>query len=70
MKTIYHLSGLPRSGNTLLSSILNQNPKINTTPLSDLNYLMVESHDKYMSSKLRKNFPDLKSFDNAMSSFY
>ena len=36
MKRIYYLAGLPRTGNTLLSSILNQNPKIHMTPNSML----------------------------------
>jgi sulfotransferase len=35
-KTYHFLAGLPRSGNTLLSSILNQNPEIYSTPLSPL----------------------------------
>jgi len=30
-KKYYFLSGFPRSGNTLLSTILNQNPTIATT---------------------------------------
>jgi sulfotransferase len=36
MKTLFFLSGLPRSGSTLLGSILNQHPKIYTTPTSPL----------------------------------
>ena len=36
MKDIFFLSGLPRSGNTLLSALLNQNPKIYVSPLSPL----------------------------------
>jgi sulfotransferase len=34
MKTYHFLAGLPRTGNTLLSSILNQNPKMYSSPLS------------------------------------
>lgn len=34
MKTIHFLSGLPRSGSTLLCNILAQNPMIHTTPTS------------------------------------
>jgi sulfotransferase len=35
MEKKYHfLAGLPRSGNTLLSALLNQNPEIYSTPLS------------------------------------
>ena len=33
-KKIFFLAGLPRSGNTLLTSILNQNPDIACTPNS------------------------------------
>ena len=32
MKKIFFLVGMPRAGNTLLSSILNQNPDIAVTP--------------------------------------
>jgi sulfotransferase len=35
-KTYHFLAGLPRSGNTLLSAILNQNPDIYSSPLSPL----------------------------------
>ena len=35
-KTFHFLAGLPRSGNTLLSSIFNQNPDIYSSPLSPL----------------------------------
>ena len=33
---IYFLSGLPRSGSTLLGSILNQNPEVYVSPTSPL----------------------------------
>ena len=36
MKKIYFLSGLPRSGSTVLAAILSQNPKIHTTSTSNL----------------------------------
>jgi sulfotransferase len=39
-KTVHFLGGLPRSGNTLLSALLNQNPRIYSTPLSPLPTLM------------------------------
>jgi sulfotransferase len=44
MKKKYHfLAGLPRSGNTLLSAILNQNPDIYSSPLSPLSTTMFET---------------------------
>jgi sulfotransferase len=39
-KTVYCLAGLPRSGNTLLATILNQNPSVYCSPLSPLNELL------------------------------
>jgi len=36
MKTLFFLSGLPRSGSTLLGSLLNQHPEIYATPTSPL----------------------------------
>jgi len=41
-KTYHFLAGLPRSGNTLLSALLNQNPDIYSTPLSPLPSFMWE----------------------------
>lgn len=35
-KTYYFLAGLPRSGSTLLSNLLYQNPRFHTTPTSSL----------------------------------
>jgi sulfotransferase len=40
MKTLYFLGGLPRSGSTLLGSILSQHPEIQTTPTSPLSDLL------------------------------
>ncbi len=36
MKKIYFLSGLPRSGSTVLAAILSQNPSIHATSTSNL----------------------------------
>lgn len=41
MKTYFFMAGLPRSGSTLLSSILNQNPKIHSSPSSPVTGLMM-----------------------------
>jgi sulfotransferase len=41
MKNLFFLSGLPRSGSTLLGSILNQNPECYCTPTSPLPDLLV-----------------------------
>lgn len=41
MKTFYFLIGLPRSGSTVLSSILNQHPDVFVTPTSPLLDLLI-----------------------------
>jgi sulfotransferase len=43
-KKYYFLAGLPRSGNTLLSSILNQHPEIYSSPISPVSEHMWLSH--------------------------
>jgi len=63
MKKIFFLVGLPRAGNTLLSSILNQNPDIAVTAnsiTSDIIYQV--SQIKEMDSF--KIFPDHRSLNN------
>lgn len=44
-KQYYFLAGFPRSGNTLLSSILNQNPDIYSSPLSPVAEYMWVCHE-------------------------
>ena len=64
-KKIYTLSGFPRSGNTLLACILNQNPLVQTTGHSFIpNILYVLEQVKKSPTYL--NFPDSKSYNNVM----
>ena len=63
MKKIYFISGFPRAGNTLLTSILNQNPKIKATAHSILPDV-IKQLDDIKKLNIYKNFPDEKSFDN------
>lgn len=63
MKTVIPLVGLPKSGSTVLMSILNQNPIFTTLADSDLPELLVSIHtwaaDKVKQSQLpHKNFQD------------
>ena len=44
-KTYYFLSGLPRSGSTVLSAILNQNPGIYVTPTSPMLDQLIENQN-------------------------
>ena len=47
MKTFYFLAGLPRSGSTVLASILNQNPEVYVTPTSPMLDLLVKNQDTF-----------------------
>lgn len=49
MKTYYFMAGLPRSGSTMLSAILNQNPQIYSGPNSPVTGLMV-ALEQYLSN--------------------
>lgn len=45
------MAGLPRSGSTLLSAILNQNPDIYVTPSADTSFLMLSLHNTSKTSE-------------------
>lgn len=70
MKQYYFLVGLPRSGNTLLSSILNQNPKISVTANSIVPDILWNLDCERENSLTFKNFPDHHSYDDLMSSVF
>ena len=64
-KKIYYLAGLPRAGNTLLGSILNQNPKIKVSPNSILVELIWRLHS-IKENQLFLNVPDHQTIDNVI----
>jgi len=70
LKQYYFLVGLPRSGNTLLSSILNQNPKISVTANSIVPDILWNLHCERENSLTFKNFPDHRSYDDLMSNVF
>jgi hypothetical protein len=70
LKQYYFLVGLPRSGNTLLSSILNQNPKVSVTANSIVPDILWNLHCERENSLTFKNFPDHRSYDDLMSSIF
>lgn len=47
VKKFYFLSGLPRSGSTVLASILNQNPSVYVTPTSPMLDLLIANQDTW-----------------------
>jgi len=68
-KKIFYLAGLPRAGNTLLSSILNQNPKVKVSANSILSTITWNLFC-LKENKVFKNFPDHKSLDNVIINIF
>jgi len=68
-KKIFFLLALPRSGNTLFGSLMNQNPDIAVTANSITLEIM---KDLFLlkQTDVFKNYPDHKSLDNVLSSIY
>ncbi len=70
MKKLYYLCGLPRSGNTLLSTILNQNKNIAVTPNSIVTEIYKNLYFLKKNNMTFLNFPDEQSFDNVLKSIH
>ena len=68
-KKIFFLAGFPRSGNTLLTSILNQNPDVCCTPNSITLEIMKELF-LLKRTDVFQNFPDEQSLNNVMDEVY
>ena len=56
-KTYYFMAGLPRAGSTLLSTLLNQNPRFYSGPSSPVLGAMVSAHDNFMANELYHGYP-------------
>lgn len=56
-KTYYFMAGMPRSGSTLLSSILNQNPRFHSGPSSPVLSFMGSLEASVVSNELYKAYP-------------
>ena len=69
-KKVYFLSGFPRAGNTLLASILNQNPEINSTAHSVVQDILFSIEKIKHNSVIYNNFPDESSIDNVSSNLF
>lgn len=65
----YFMAGLPRSGSTLLKSILNQNPDIYTSPVSPVMELMYHTEEYFKTSEQYLGFPKPKSAYNIISNY-
>ena len=68
-KKLFFIIGYPRSGNTLFTSILNQNPIIGCTGNSITLEMMAKLY-LLKQEELFKNFPDHQSYDNVLHSIF
>ncbi len=68
-KQLFFLVALPRSGNTLFASIMNQNPEIAATPNSITLEIM---KDLFLlkQTDVFQNYPDHRSLDNVLDVVY
>ena len=56
-KTFYFMGGLPRAGSTLLSTLLNQNPRFYSGPSSPVLGAMFSLHDNFQNNELYTGYP-------------
>jgi sulfotransferase len=70
-KTYHFLAGLPRSGNTLLSAILNQNPDIYSSPLSPIPSLMWDcANSAEQTEQVKRNEENKDRAEKLLRSFF
>ena len=58
MRKLYYIGGLPRSGSTLLTNILLQNPNVQTTATSSLLEFLLQVRDNWNKLEGHSNYPD------------
>jgi sulfotransferase len=68
-KTYHFMAGLPRSGSTLLKSILDQNPKIHANPVSPVMELMYHTEEYLKQSEQYLGYPKPKSAYKIIQSY-
>ena len=68
MKKFYFMAGLPRAGSTLLSTLLNQNPRLYSGPSSPVLGAMYTVHDNFISNELYTGYPKPDSVNKIIGS--
>ena len=66
MKTFYFMAGLPRSGSTLISSILNQNPNIYSSANSPMCGMMFNLERSIFASEQYNAYPKPQAMSNTI----
>lgn len=67
-KTFYFMAGLPRSGSSLLSAILNQNPRFYSGPSSPVLSTMYTVENHLLNDELFNGYPKPEQAKNIISS--
>lgn len=67
-KTFYFMAGLPRSGSTLLSSLLNQNPRFYSGPSSPVVPTMLTLENSFSNDELFLGYPKIEVAKNIIAS--
>lgn len=67
-KTFHFMSGLPRSGSTMLSAILNQNPRIHSGPSSPVVATILALEESLMNDELFSAYPKIEAGKKIISS--
>lgn len=70
MKEYFFLTSLPRSGNTLLGSLINQNNNVTVSANSILIDVLFKLNEIKIFNKYYNNFPDELSFDNISNNVF
>lgn len=73
VKKIHFLSGLPRSGSTLLGSVLAQNHEVHVTPTSPVLDLLCATNDAFLKLKQKYTYDyniDAEIYKAIISTFY
>jgi len=69
MKKFFFLSGLPRAGNTLFATLLNQNSDVLVTPNSVMPHVLLKLHETKQTF-MYKNFPVEKYLHNVIHNLF
>tara|TARA_A100000164_G_scaffold19606_2_gene15800 strand:+ start:1094 stop:2011 length:918 start_codon:yes stop_codon:yes gene_type:complete len=67
-KKFYFMAGLPRAGSTLLSTLLNQNPRFHSGPSSPVLGAMFATHDNFIGNELYTGYPKPDSVNKIIGS--
>lgn len=70
MKKIYFVSGFPRAGNTLLASLLSQNPNITATPYTYTPEIFFKIISIVNNSAVYNNFPNFKPINEVLKNVF